>query len=183
MCRAHICHVISGCTVWAGVSIPDAAALWYSIVYNATYMVPETLVCVWWEPSAFAGCWISRRAPSPGWPLSRRLPIWRCFYRGLAIVCLAVAAIVDIQQIFPCLQNAETGEFDITGIQAVNGPLVAAVTLIRYLALAVLFWFLDRRVPADSPSNWMAFPGDSAVGGGSRCCGCGGFRRQSIRFR
>ncbi len=42
----YICHVISGCTVWAGVSIPDAAALWYSIVYNATYMLPETLVCV-----------------------------------------------------------------------------------------------------------------------------------------
>ena len=42
----YICHVISGCTVWAGVSIPDAAALWDSIVDNATYMVPETLVCV-----------------------------------------------------------------------------------------------------------------------------------------
>lgn len=42
----YICHVISGCTVWAGLSIPTQAALLYSLAYNATYMVPETLVTV-----------------------------------------------------------------------------------------------------------------------------------------
>ena len=40
----YICHVIVGCTVWAGLSIPTAGALIYSFIYNATYMVPETLV-------------------------------------------------------------------------------------------------------------------------------------------
>ncbi|MBR3082809.1 MAG: energy-coupled thiamine transporter ThiT, partial [Clostridiales bacterium] len=39
-----LCHVISGATVWAGLSIPTNAALIYSIGYNATYMVPETIV-------------------------------------------------------------------------------------------------------------------------------------------
>ena len=39
-----ICHVISGATVWAGLSIPTEAALIYSIGYNATYMIPETIV-------------------------------------------------------------------------------------------------------------------------------------------
>ncbi len=151
----YICHVISGCTVWAGVSIPDAAALWYSIVYNATYMVPETLVCV-----VGAQC-LCRMLDFREGPITRLAPQQKApdlavLYRGLAIVCLAVAAIVDIQQIFPCLQNAETGEFDITGIQAVNGPLVAAVTLIG-IALAVLFWFLNRRVPADSPVKLGGF--------------------------
>lgn len=40
----YICHVISGCTVWAGVSIPTSDGLFYSLGYNASYMVPETIV-------------------------------------------------------------------------------------------------------------------------------------------
>lgn len=40
----YVCHVISGCTVWAGVSIPDTQGLLYSLSYNAAYMVPETII-------------------------------------------------------------------------------------------------------------------------------------------
>ncbi len=40
----YICHVISGATVWAGLSIPTSAVLGGSLAYNATYMVPETLI-------------------------------------------------------------------------------------------------------------------------------------------
>ena len=39
-------HVIAGATVWKGLSIPDAGAMLYSLGYNATYMLPETLVLV-----------------------------------------------------------------------------------------------------------------------------------------
>lgn len=42
----YICHVISGCTVWAGVSIPTSDGLLYSLVYNCAYMVPETILTV-----------------------------------------------------------------------------------------------------------------------------------------
>ena len=42
----YVCHVISGCTVWAGVSIPDTQGLLYSLSYNAAYMVPETIITV-----------------------------------------------------------------------------------------------------------------------------------------
>lgn len=144
----YICHVISGCTVWAGVSIPDAAALWYSIVYNATYMLPETLVCV-----VGAQC-ICRMLDFREGPITRLAPQQKApdlavLYRGLGIVCLAAAVVFDIQHVFPRLQNADTG-FDITGIQTANGPLLAAVT-VGGIVLAVLFWFLARRVPADSP--------------------------------
>ena len=34
----YLCHVVSGATVWAGLSIPTEAALAYSLVYNATYI-------------------------------------------------------------------------------------------------------------------------------------------------
>ena len=40
----YACHVVSGATVWAGISIPTAAALKFSFIYNATYMIPETVV-------------------------------------------------------------------------------------------------------------------------------------------
>lgn len=43
----YICHVITGCTVWAGVSIPTADGMAYSLVYNAAYMIPETVVTVY----------------------------------------------------------------------------------------------------------------------------------------
>ena len=42
----YVCHVISGCTVWAGVSIPDTQGLLYSLSYNAAYMVPETIITI-----------------------------------------------------------------------------------------------------------------------------------------
>lgn len=35
-----------GATVWADISIPAHDALIYSIVYNASYMVPETIITV-----------------------------------------------------------------------------------------------------------------------------------------
>ncbi|MBQ2642274.1 MAG: energy-coupled thiamine transporter ThiT [Eubacterium sp.] len=42
-----VCHFISGCTVWAGLLIPDAKAAVYSLVYNAGYMIPETIITVY----------------------------------------------------------------------------------------------------------------------------------------
>lgn len=52
----YICHVISGCTVWAGVSIPSADGLVYSLGYNGAYMIPETIITVFmtfWLFSSF----------------------------------------------------------------------------------------------------------------------------------
>lgn len=40
----YLCHVLSGATVWAGLSIPTEAVLIGSLSYNATYMIPETLI-------------------------------------------------------------------------------------------------------------------------------------------
>ncbi len=72
----YICHVISGCTVWAGLSIPDSHALLYSLAYNATYMVPEILITVV-GAVYLRRCWISAAKPSPA-PLRRpRRLIWR----------------------------------------------------------------------------------------------------------
>ena len=58
-------HVIAGCTVWAGLSIPTEAALVYSLAYNATYMVPEVAV------TALGAWYLSRAVNLQGSTLSR----------------------------------------------------------------------------------------------------------------
>ena len=40
-----VCHYISGVTVWAGFA-EDAPVWLYSLVYNGSYMLPETIVTV-----------------------------------------------------------------------------------------------------------------------------------------
>lgn len=42
----YICHTVVGCTVWAGVSIPTSDGILYSLIYNAAYMIPETVITV-----------------------------------------------------------------------------------------------------------------------------------------
>lgn len=40
-----LCHFISGVTVWASYA-GDMPVWLYSLTYNATYMIPETIVSV-----------------------------------------------------------------------------------------------------------------------------------------
>ena len=151
----YICHVISGCTVWAGLSIPDTQALLYSLAYNATYMVPETLVTVigavyLCRALDFCSESITRAAPQA------KKPDPAILLSGLGKAALAIAAVFDIQHIAVRLQNPETGDFDITGITQANWGLVAAVTVIG-IALFVLLSWLASRVPADNGTDLKGF--------------------------
>ncbi len=121
----YLCHVIVGCTIWAGLSIPTAGALAYSFVYNATYMIPETLVVA--LAAYYVGSAVDFR--------NGRLTMLKREATGSmrtarlvsgALIC--AAGIFDVAAVFSTLQNAETGEFDITGIVNTNWIAVAAVT-------------------------------------------------------
>ncbi len=147
----YVCHVISGCTVWAGLSIPDSQALLYSLAYSATYMLPETLVTVigavyLCRVLDFRSESITRTAPQA------KAPDLAVLWSGLGKAVLVIAAVFDIQHIAARLQNPETGDFDITGITQVNGVLLAVVT-VAGIALFLLFAWLASRVPADSAVN------------------------------
>lgn len=131
----YICHVISGCTVWAGLSIPTAGALTYSLVYNATYMIPETLVL------ALAAYYIGSAVDFSGSrliALKKETVIRGRTGRLISGALLCCAGIFDVVSIFKTLQNAETGEFDITGIVNTNWIAVAAVTAAAVLISIVL---------------------------------------------
>lgn len=131
-----LCHVISGCTVWAGLSIPTNAALIYSIGYNATYMVPETIVTA--VIAYYVGSVIDFRNPSITSIRSEeqnRIPVLKL----LAGAVLAIMLVCDVVLIFMHLQNAETGEFDASGLASVNWILVAIVSAASAVIASVLF--------------------------------------------
>lgn len=120
----YLLHVIAGCTVWAGLSIPTEAALVYSLAYNATYMLPETLVTA-------LGAWYLSRAVDLREQMPTRAKAVQSGNLVLSLVgkaALLAAAVWDIVEIFRPLQDAESGDFVITNLALVNWGLVAIVT-------------------------------------------------------
>lgn len=141
----YICHVISGATIWAGLSIPTEAALIYSIGYNATYMIPETIVLLLSTVYVASVIDFKRRTPSrmPTLALDK-LEAYSYIGAGLAIL---VALIMDVAEIFPHIQNPESGEFDIRGVQNANMTYVAIVSAVALVIAAglVAFALLRRK--------------------------------------
>ncbi|MCH5303298.1 MAG: energy-coupled thiamine transporter ThiT [Ruminococcus sp.] len=132
----YISHVISGCTVWAGISIPTTAALLYSLSYNATYMIPETIISVavaYWLCSSldFTTDTISRAKKTTSSALTAALS-------SISVLSIAVAVIVDAVMVFSPLQNAESGELDFSLISNVNLPLIGIVSAVG-VVLCIVF--------------------------------------------
>lgn len=145
----YVCHVISGCTVWEGVSIPSADGLAYSLVYNATYMIPETFVTI------VGAVYIARLLDFRNESINRaapreKVPDLAVLYRGLAAALLGGAVIYDVARVFGAIQG--DGKFDITQISTVNGGLLALVAGIG-AAAAVVFGILASKVPKDDPAD------------------------------
>ena len=134
----YICHVISGATVWAGLSIPTNAALGYSLIYNATYMVPETIILL--LITYYLGSLIDFRREIPGRldPSESAIASRADIVTILAGVVALGALTYDIAAVFRHLQNAESGEFDIRGL-AVSGSFVKSFWLPVVVVTAVAF--------------------------------------------
>ena len=133
----YVLHVIAGCTVWAGLSIPDTAALVYSLAYNATYMVPEVAVTA-------IGAWYLSRAVNLQEVTPSRAPqvqteSYPAYVAGLmGGTALLAAAVWDVVEIFRPLQDGETGDFVIQNLALVNWGLVGIVTAAGVVLWAVL---------------------------------------------
>ena len=132
----YLCHVIAGCTVWAGLSIPDEAALVYSLSYNATYMVPETVILLLTLGYLGAALDFSRPIPARRAQAERGRGEFALFAAGG--LCLLGGAVADVVLVFSRLQNADS-EFDITGLGNVNWAAVGIVSGACLLAAAALF--------------------------------------------
>ena len=141
----YACHVISGATVWAGLSIPTGDALIYSFAYNATYMIPETIVLA--VSAFYLGSMLDFRAEQPV-RLSAEGKTKITGYDIVAGLLLAGAAIFDVALVFAKLQNPETGDWDIGGLHSVNWMLVGVVSGVCAHDAAFLFLLsrLSRRI-------------------------------------
>ena len=132
----YICHVISGCTVWAGVSIPDAAGLYYSLSYNSAYMIPETILTV-----------IGAYTVSQVFDL-KSLPMKRRAYKGkvgvFSLLAISLAVMADSMIIFFSIQNE--GGYDIKNIVNANWTLVLIITAVALLITVVDFIIRKKRM-------------------------------------
>ena len=128
----YLCHVLSGATVWAGISIPTAAALSYSFVYNATYMIPEMIATV------VAGYYIASTVD-----FDKNMPVRKNAQKGSAYSLLSglfivVLVIFDTVALFSVLQNEKTGEFAISNIASAPWTLMAIITAVCLISAIVL---------------------------------------------
>ncbi len=142
----YICHVISGCTVWAGLSIPDSAALIYSLGYNATYMLPETVILV--AVAYYLGQTIDFTRPTPERHIRRDRSGDSAALLGASGISLIVGLVIDVAFIAPCLQDAESGEFSFAGLADVNWIAVAVTTALT-LAVGAVFLVLALKSARD----------------------------------
>ena len=132
----YICHVISGATVWAGLSIPTEAALLYSLSYNATYMIPETIILL------LTAGYLTSALDFRGRELRRMrsektdaVTYWSILSSGLILLA---ALITDTVLIFSKLQSYDSGEFMITALTDVNWPAVAIITIASLVVASAL---------------------------------------------
>lgn len=142
----YVCHVISGCTVWAGLSVPTADALISSLSYNATYMLPEILILV------LGALYLSRLLSLDGTTVSRVTVRQNgtgtagVVLSAIAYTSLLVAAVWDVVYIAPALQNAESGELFFSGLAALNWGTIGIVTAAG-IVLFVLFKLIAKALP------------------------------------
>ena len=122
----YLCHVIAGATVWAGLPIPDGAALIYSVSYNATYMIPETIISA--LVAIYIGSVVDFRVKTPT-RMHREKLHKTAFYCYTAAGITALAGLIcDTALVFSKLQDAESGEFSFAGLASVNWLAFGIVT-------------------------------------------------------
>lgn len=128
----YICHVISGCTVWAGVSIPTTDGLLYSFVYNSAYMIPETIVTV-------IGAYFAAKVFTLNSEQIKRIPLDNKSAKNLvSAIPAAIAVVLSFVFIFAMFQTEEG--YDITAIASTNffSWLPVIITLIVGIGATVV---------------------------------------------
>ena len=100
------------CIELVGLSIPTAAALTYSFVYNATYMIPEVIVLL--LVAYYIGSSLDFRQTSIA-PYQRSAVKGIPALRWVSGIVLTAGLVFITVTVFGKMQNAETGEFDVTG--------------------------------------------------------------------
>lgn len=137
ICLRFIMHVISGCTVWAGLSIPTGDALVYSLGYNAAYMLPELIVSV-------AGIYyLSRVLDLKSEKLTRKRSenSSSMVYNAIGALSLLIVAVFDALKLFSIIQTSEG--YNIQNLISANYTSVIIVSALG-VVLALVMFLLNR---------------------------------------
>ena len=137
----YACHVISGATIWSGLSIPTEAALVYSLGYNATYMIPETIVLTLAAVYLASAVDFTKSIPTRAKSEKNQTYI----PKTIGALVLIGAVIFDTVKIFEVVQDAETGEFILTNLGSVNWLAVTIVTAVAVVIFVALNVFAAKR--------------------------------------
>ena len=144
----YVCHVISGATIWAGLPIPDAASLSYSVSYNAVYMIPELIISA--LLALYLGGAIDFRRDIPTRVKSEGLDNLSVYSLLGAAFAVMAALVTDTALIFSKLQG-ESGEIDLGGLAAVNWLAVGIVSAV--MAAIAISLILVVRVRSSHTEN------------------------------
>ena len=131
----YFCHVVSGATVWAGLSIPTQAALAFSFAYNATYMLPETIILL--VCAVYVASNIDFRSQTPSRMRTQAISGRAAWISPVAGLVGLIAVIADTVLVFRNIQD-ENGNFVIESLATVNWTLVIAVTAVAAIVIAAL---------------------------------------------
>lgn len=140
----YLCHVVSGFTVWRDLEVPFVDSLIYSFSYNATYMIPEIIILV------IGAVYVSRLLSFEGATVTRAKAKTPLSVPAIVISAIgktaALAALVwDVIIIAPTLQNADSGNFTLTGLASVDWMKVGIITVVG-LALLVIAEFIAAKL-------------------------------------
>ncbi len=138
----YLCHVVSGFTAWCAFELPTGAVLLYSIGYNATYMIPETIVLVAATYYLCSAVDFSKDTPTRAKKSTQDGNI--ALMRILSGLAIFAAIIVDTVLVFSEIQDAETGDFILSGLKNVDWISFAVVTVVC-LGAAVILRVVDKK--------------------------------------
>ena len=143
----YLCHVISGFTAWTAFEISDAAVLLYSVGYNATYMIPETIVLLAATYYLASAIDFSKDVPARAIRVSSN--DGTSLMIMLSGVAIFAAIIVDTVLVFSKLQNADSGDFDLSGLKEVDWISFAVVTVVC-IGAALILYFVEKNKKKDA---------------------------------
>jgi thiamine transporter len=119
----YTCHVVVGCTIWAGISIPSSESLLFSMAYNAAYMVPETLLLV-------VGAYFAGSAFNLTEDAIKRIPMEKASLTSLyASIPATISTVIAFALMFSMVQSEEG--FDI--------KLITSADIFQWLPVITVF--------------------------------------------
>ena len=137
-----ICHIISGCTVWAIWAPEGMPVIEYSVLYNSAYMIPEAII------TAAVGVWISSfidfRNPTLAVHVRKESTggASAVIFKTVSSLFAIAAVVIDTLHIFSTVQSEEG--FNLALISNVN-PLLLVITTLIGAAGCVLFYLIYKK--------------------------------------